>query len=236
MPSTRKYRRTSRSSKTRKTRKPRRRRRRRYNLPVGMPERYKCKLRYTTVLELNAGTDASNSHTFRCNNIYDPDLTGTGHQPFGYDNLALQYEKYRVLGSKLTAKVVGFGVQNGVAQAIGIRKGAQSILQSPNDSIPELVEMGTIAGLKWKNVNIENPLKTAIAHTWSLRRDLGAAGTYEDTINGSTNGSGPATQNYFTLFVTSKGLSKDNPAHLDVMVTVDYVVEFFMPKQTQPAS
>jgi len=206
------------------------------NLPVGMPSRYKCKLRYVTVLELNAGSDASNTHSFRCNQLFDPDLTSTGHQPFGYDNLALQYSKYRVSGSKITAKVVGFGEQNGVAQAIGIRMGAQSILQSPNDSIPELVEMGPISGLRWKTVNIENPLKTQISNTWSIRRDMGASGKYEDTLNGSTNGSGPGIQNYFIVFVTSKGLSKDNPAHLDVMVTIDYVVDFFQPNQTQPPS
>jgi len=229
------YSRRKRKASRRKYPSKKRRKTRRY-LPVGMPRRYKCKLRYTTVLELNAGSNASNSHAFRSNNITDPDLTAVGHQPFGFDNLALQYEKYRVLGSKISAKVVGFGVQNGVAQAIGIRKGAQSILQSPNDSIPELVEMGNIVGLRWKNVNIENPLKTSITQTWSLRKDLGATGAYEDTINGSTNGSGPATQNYFTVFVTSKDLSKDDPAHLDVMVTIDYVVEFFNPKQTQPSS
>lgn len=30
------------------------------------------------------------------NSIFDPDRTGTGHQPYGYDTLATIYQKYRV--------------------------------------------------------------------------------------------------------------------------------------------
>lgn len=39
--------------------------------------------------------------TFRMNSIYDPDYTGLGHQPFGYDQLELQYGRYNVIASRI---------------------------------------------------------------------------------------------------------------------------------------
>lgn len=35
-------------------------------------------------------------YNFRLNSLYDPNLTGTGHQPYGRDTLATLYNRYRV--------------------------------------------------------------------------------------------------------------------------------------------
>ncbi len=35
---------------------------------------------------------------FRINGMFDPDFTGVGHQPYGFDQLALIYKKYKVNG------------------------------------------------------------------------------------------------------------------------------------------
>ncbi len=39
---------------------------------------------------------------FRGNNIFDPDQTGVGQQPYGFDQMAALYKSYRVLGSELS--------------------------------------------------------------------------------------------------------------------------------------
>lgn len=36
-------------------------------------------------------------YVFNMNSVFDPDLTGVGHQPYGFDSLASLYNKYRVL-------------------------------------------------------------------------------------------------------------------------------------------
>lgn len=38
---------------------------------------------------------------FNINSLYDPDRTGIGHQPLGYDQLSALYNNYRVLGSSI---------------------------------------------------------------------------------------------------------------------------------------
>jgi hypothetical protein len=37
---------------------------------------------------------------YNLNSLFDPDRTGTGHQPYGYDQLAAMYNRYRVLRTK----------------------------------------------------------------------------------------------------------------------------------------
>ena len=50
-----------------------------------VPSRYICKMKYST----NVATDINGQYIFNLNSLYDPDRTGTGHQPYGFDNLAL---------------------------------------------------------------------------------------------------------------------------------------------------
>lgn len=38
---------------------------------------------------------------YRLNSLYDPDFTGTGHQPYGYDQLAALYLRYKVEAVKI---------------------------------------------------------------------------------------------------------------------------------------
>lgn len=44
-------------------------------------------------------------HVFRGNGMFDPDFTGAGHQPMGFDQYAMLYNKWIVYGSSI--KLVG---------------------------------------------------------------------------------------------------------------------------------
>ena len=41
-------------------------------------------------------------HIFRANSMYDPDYTGTGHQPLGFDEMSTIYNKHKVTRAKIT--------------------------------------------------------------------------------------------------------------------------------------
>jgi len=45
---------------------------------------------------------------YRGNSCFDPDLTGAGHQPLGFDQWSAFYNKYRVTGSKIVVKVASY--------------------------------------------------------------------------------------------------------------------------------
>lgn len=63
---------------------------------VGFPERIQAKLQYTTSTRVNPGVVTYQDTVFRLNGPYDPEFTGAGHQPRGWDTLAGLYDKYRV--------------------------------------------------------------------------------------------------------------------------------------------
>lgn len=58
-----------------------------------IPSRYICKMKYATTIS----TDGSGQYIFNLNSLYDPDRTSFGHQPLGFDNLALLFNRYRVI-------------------------------------------------------------------------------------------------------------------------------------------
>jgi len=41
-------------------------------------------------------------NNFSMNSLFDPNRTGTGHQPYGFDQLSTFYNRYYVTGSKMT--------------------------------------------------------------------------------------------------------------------------------------
>lgn len=62
-----------------------------------IPDAYFTKLKYYE--EIGVTTSAAlGSYLFRLNSTYDPNLTGTGHQPYGRDQLATLYSEYKVYG------------------------------------------------------------------------------------------------------------------------------------------
>lgn len=57
--------------------------------------------KYVDVITIPAGSSAGwpQLYQFRANSMYDPDYTGTGHQPLFRDEMAAQYNYYTVLSS-----------------------------------------------------------------------------------------------------------------------------------------
>jgi len=62
-----------------------------------IPDRYMVKLKYADTIALTSAATPV-AHLFRTNSLFDPDYTGVGHQPYGYDQLTPLYSQYRVFG------------------------------------------------------------------------------------------------------------------------------------------
>lgn len=86
--------------KTRYTRRPKRRKRKDYtatiHMPVPFPQKIRTNLTYTQRVQVNPAA-LTYSYLFNLNSIFDPDRSGVGHQPCFHDELALLYNRYRVL-------------------------------------------------------------------------------------------------------------------------------------------
>lgn len=58
----------------------------------------------TLLQEASAGTGAFNQ--YRLNSLFDPDLSGTGKQPLGFDQYSTLYGRYRVLKAKVEVTLI----------------------------------------------------------------------------------------------------------------------------------
>jgi len=59
--------------------------------------RYITKMKYSEVALLTAGNI---QYLFNANSVFDPNATGVGHQPYGFDQLSPIYNRYRVISCK----------------------------------------------------------------------------------------------------------------------------------------
>lgn len=65
------------------------------------------KMKYVGVHTLTVGTSGvlGSIQEYNLNSLYDCDETGGGHQPYGFDVLALAYNRYKVNGAKVTVRL-----------------------------------------------------------------------------------------------------------------------------------
>lgn len=71
----------------------------------GLPDRYECELVYFDRYSFSHTVGSQGNQQFRLNSLFDPDYTGTGHQPMGYDQITPLYHQYCVLDVKVDGEV-----------------------------------------------------------------------------------------------------------------------------------
>jgi hypothetical protein len=66
----------------------------------GFPDRIVTRLRYVDYHNLTCTAGALGTYIYRWNSLFDPNQTGTGHQPLYFDTLAGVYDQYAVISAK----------------------------------------------------------------------------------------------------------------------------------------
>lgn len=66
------------------------------------PARTLRRLRYSDNFNLAGSSGVVASYVFAANGLFDPNVTGTGHQPMGFDQLMLSYNHYIVTECRAT--------------------------------------------------------------------------------------------------------------------------------------
>jgi len=111
--------------------------------PVG-PRTVIRKLRYVTRITIAPGVGgAAGNHFFKANGMFDPDSTGVGHQPLGFDQYMSMYDHFKVLKSKCTiSSVTGNTDANGnsIIYALSLDDDATT-----NTNIENMIEQGLTA-------------------------------------------------------------------------------------------
>lgn len=106
-------------------------------MPI-FPTSIRKRLRYADYFEINSGSGGIGNYIFRANSLYDPNFTGTGHQPMGYDQLMTFFDHYIVVNARC---VVRFMNVLGSNAAVYLRVDGNNASLSSRE---ELLETGGI--------------------------------------------------------------------------------------------
>lgn len=71
---------------------------------LGLPAVYRMPMRYVESVTVVAATGSLGIYQWRTNSLFDPNFTGTGHQPYGFDQMKTYYASYLVTSSKISAE------------------------------------------------------------------------------------------------------------------------------------
>jgi hypothetical protein len=67
---------------------------------TGLSPVIKMTFKYVQTFAFTNLTTVAQNQVFRLNSLFDPDVTGAGHQPYLYDQMIDKYNRYRVLKTK----------------------------------------------------------------------------------------------------------------------------------------
>ncbi len=72
-------------------------------------QRQTHQLYYDWGFNLSPVAGTASFYYFSCNGAFDPDVSGTGHQPMGFDQMMLLYEQYTVVASTISVTFISAG-------------------------------------------------------------------------------------------------------------------------------
>lgn len=191
---------------------------------LGFPRTQRVQLRYACNVDLQDGTGGVlDLHAFRANGIYDPDVTGVGHQPLGRDQWETFYNHYRVVESRIT-------VQGGTQIQVANQKPAViGIYLSDDLTVPvkwtELVEAGRGSYMLDNNLNTE--IRT-LRCVYKQSAFFKGQGVNQSQLGAAMNAD-PMEQCYYILYMQAADQSSLATLR-SFKVIIDYLVEFSEPK------
>lgn len=193
------------------------------------PAKMLVSMRYGDIIDLDPAAGGQATHTFKANGIFDPDSTGVGHQPRGFDQWMTAYKNFAVIGSKITAKFASNASTSTIDTLLSITCDNTSV---PSGAIGMLEAATSKPSISWEVFAPGNNEPVTLSQTFSHKKWFGKD-YYEDQYAGSSSAD-PNELCFYNLSAQAMG-AVDNPANINVAVQIDYLVMLYNP-ETLPLS
>lgn len=167
-----------------------------------------------------AGTAAV--QVFSANGLYDPDITGTGHQPIGFDQYMLAYDHYTVIGAKIRCFFENTDSTYSHLVGISIQDNATA-----NTDARVYVENG---GTKQSFLSVKGSSRDVcqLVHQVGIGKFMGKKNILtENDFRGDVS-SNPTEQVYFHCWASPQA-SADS-ANVNLIVQIEYIAILTEPK------
>jgi hypothetical protein len=186
------------------------------------PARTTKVLRYSGNAGLSAASGVVTTYVLRANDCFDPDFTGTGHQPMGFDQMMVFYNHFCVVSCKI---VVTFKCASGNECTAAIRYDASS---SPLTTIDRIIEYGglTMVELEAAGGFGSHKVLTASVDIAKIQGVSRSAITADPTLRGDTATS-PSEVTYWHLAIWSAAATT---CTADISFIMEMKVVFLEPR------
>jgi hypothetical protein len=153
---------------------------------IGFPDRLGTYLRYNQI-GVAAGAVSPALQQYRLNSLYDPDLTGAGHQPSYYDVLSLVYNQYYVRGAQFKIEFVNQTTVGliGVVYYAPEQTSTQTVEQLSESKFAKRFVVGPSTGNNTKTITM--PYMT-ISEIWGQRITESDSDFYSSVTTSPING------------------------------------------------
>lgn len=185
-------------------------------LGKGLPKKIMVTHKYRESVTLSTVAGVIAFYQFSCNGMFDPNTTGTGHQPMYFDQLGALYDHYTVIGSKIIWKVVPYasGANTGMKMAV--------FINDDTTTTPTTVDMiaeETSGQLRLIPTGSNNTF--TFNQKWSAKKAFGGSVMANDKLSGDTSAN-PTEQSYYQIALSGIGGQVDNVGVI-VEVFIEYI-------------
>jgi len=187
----------------------------------GFPEVLRTSLRYQDQYTLTSSSGSAAQWLFRLNSLFDPDLTGVGHQPLYFDQLSGIYQYYRIRSTRMHVTFLPLTDDTELTTTgpyeVGVGANSTSTFSSTLNTVAE--QNNSKVALLPRDKSAQ---PVSLTLTYQPKRDLGVAFT-DDTVSASIGGS-PAATYYGAIFAADLNLTS---GAVKAVVTLTFDAEFF---------
>lgn len=192
-----------------------------------LPNKYPVRLTYSQEQQftLDMGGIVTVRY-FRSNGMYDPDKTGLGHQPRGFDNFMALYKNWVVVGSKITVNATHVDSTQAIMSVAVLEDGL-----TPTWSAGAAANMPETRGTAYR---VLQPSGQASAHQimrkgFSLRKD--AMGKAHETEYFGDSGADPNKKYNFCIGTGQVDSALVAGSNIKTLVKIEYSAIFLNPVQ-----
>lgn len=186
-----------------------------------------AKLRYCETISFNPASGVAGTYTFSANGLYDPNISGTGHQPYGFDQLMALYNHYTVLGARI--KITPINGSANLYYTLGIKLCDTTQL---NSSTPDYImeQPGFRKRVVANNAAVSAPGMSCNFSCKKFFRHRSKALVLANTDLRGSASVNPAEQAYFIIVYQPVVVLQDLP-DTTFQVQIDYCATFTGPKE-----
>jgi len=191
---------------------------------TGVPGRLNITHRYTETLRRTIGAGILDVVDFRANGMYDPYITGAGHQPYFFDQISALYSHFTVLRSRIKVMIVPVVASAGCQSlrcclclnpAAGGSSNMNAAIENPRSNWVLLSHLSNTFGPQ-----------NRLSLSWDAKKIFGANALDDPNLSGTPSSDPSEISVYCIQIQDSQGAGS---AAVDMIVTIEYDAQWDEP-------